>query len=127
MIQSYREGWCSLIASVVGRLLWLSDCLIAWLQIRGAAEYKALGAAWRESLLADVEDAQCTLLSVTQLAPDEVRDRDDFSRTSIYDKFSGPVKITAHLDDISHSKAKSGTHWLNGWTYRVLSMQIRPD
>ena len=42
-------------------------------------------------------------------------------RTSIYDKYSGSMKITTHLDRISHCKTASGTNWSNGWTYRVFT------
>ena len=31
----------------------------------------------------------------------------------IYDRYSGSMKITTHLDHISHCK----TSWSNGWTY----------
>ena len=35
-------------------------------------------------------------------------------RTSIYDKHSGSIKITAHLDHISHYKTSSGTDRSDG-------------
>jgi len=43
----------------------------------------------------------------------------DLIRTSIYDKSSGSIKITTHLDRISHCKTSSGTNWSNSWTCRV--------
>ena len=42
----------------------------------------------------------------------------NFIRTSIYDKYSGSMKITTHLDPISHCKTLSHTNWSNRWTYR---------
>ena len=41
------------------------------------------------------------------------------SRTSMYDKYSGSMKITTHLDRISHCETASGANWSNRWTYRV--------
>ena len=41
----------------------------------------------------------------------------DFIRMSIYDNYSGSIKITTHLDHIRHCKTASGTNVLNGWTY----------
>jgi len=35
-------------------------------------------------------------------------------RTSVYDKYSGSRKITAHIDHICHCKKASGTHRLDG-------------
>jgi len=45
----------------------------------------------------------------------------NFIQTIIYEKYSGPMKITTHLDHISHCKTASGTNWSNKWTYRVSS------
>ena len=33
------------------------------------------------------------------------------ARTSIYDKYSGSIKITTYMDPMSHSKASLGTNW----------------
>ena len=51
----------------------------------------------------------------------------NFIRTSICDKYSGSIKITSHLDHISHWKTASGTNWSNRWTYRVLITITRRD
>jgi hypothetical protein len=51
----------------------------------------------------------------------------DITRTSICDKYSGFMKITTHLDHISHCKTASGTNWSTGWTYRVFIMNTRSD
>jgi len=41
----------------------------------------------------------------------------DLIRTSIYDKYSGPMKITADLDRISHCKISYGTNGrIDGYT-----------
>ena len=40
-------------------------------------------------------------------------------QTSVCDKYSGSIKITTHLDHISHCETESGTNSLNRWTYRV--------
>ena len=49
------------------------------------------------------------------------------SMKSIYDKRSGSITITTHLDRISHCETASGTNWSNRWTYRVLIMNTRRD
>ena len=38
---------------------------------------------------------------------------------SIQDKHAGSIKVTTHLNHISHCQAASGTGWLNRWTHRV--------
>ena len=40
-------------------------------------------------------------------------------RTSIYDKYSGSMKIPAHLDHTSNCRTSSRTTWSNRWTCRV--------
>ena len=57
----------------------------------------------------------------------DLRPRGNFIRTSIHDKFSGSIKITTHLDHISHCKTACGTNWLNRWTYRVFIQNTRRD
>jgi hypothetical protein len=52
---------------------------------------------------------------------------EDFIRTGIYDEYSGLMKITTHLDHISHCKTVSGTNWSNRWTYRVFIINTRRD
>ena len=52
--------------------------------------------------------------------------RPNLIRTSIEDKYSGSMKLTAHLD-ISPCKTASGTNWSNGWTYRVFIINTRRD
>ena len=37
----------------------------------------------------------------------------DFIRTSTCDEYPGFMKITAHLDHISHCKTAFGTNWSN--------------
>ena len=34
-------------------------------------------------------------------------------RRSIYNEYSGSIKIATHLDHISHCKASSGSNWSN--------------
>ena len=48
-------------------------------------------------------------------------------RTRIYDEYSGSMKITTHLDHISHCKTASGTYWSNRWTNRVATIGTCPD
>ena len=48
-------------------------------------------------------------------------------RTSIYDEYSGAIKITTCLDHICRCKTASGTNWLNGRTYRVFFIHARRD
>ena len=38
-------------------------------------------------------------------------------RTSMHDKYSGSMKITTHLDHISHCKIASGQKGSNAWKY----------
>jgi hypothetical protein len=40
---------------------------------------------------------------------------------------AGSMKITTHLDPISHCKMASGTNSSNRWTYRVFIMNTRLD
>ena len=49
----------------------------------------------------------------------------NFIQTSIYEKYSGSMKITPHLDHIRHCKTASGTNWSNRWTYRVFMINTR--
>ena len=51
----------------------------------------------------------------------------DCIRTSIYDKYSGSLKLTSHLYHVSHCTTASGTHWSNRWTYRVFVISTRRD
>ena len=51
--------------------------------------------------------------------------RKDLIRTSIYDNYSGAMKITTHLNHISHCKSAAGTNWSNRWTYCVCIMNTR--
>ena len=51
----------------------------------------------------------------------------DLARTSIYDKFSGLMKVDTHLDHISRCKAAFGTNCSNKWTYRVFIVKTRRD
>ena len=46
---------------------------------------------------------------------------------TIYHKYSGSMKITTHLDDISHCKTTYGTSWGNGWAHRVFVTNTRRD
>ena len=47
--------------------------------------------------------------------------------TSIYDKHSGLMKITARPDHISHGQTASGKKSMNRWTSRVLITHTRRD
>jgi len=46
---------------------------------------------------------------------------------SIYNNYSGSIKITIRLDHISHCKKASSKSWSNGWTYRVFIINTRRD
>ena len=48
-------------------------------------------------------------------------------RTSIYDKYSGSVKITTQLDHIGHCKTAYATNWSKRWNYRVFIRNTRRD
>ena len=48
----------------------------------------------------------------------------DIIRTSMYNTYSGSLKITSHLDHIGHCERSSGTDWSNRWTYRVFIIHI---
>ena len=37
------------------------------------------------------------------------------------------MKITSHLDHISHCNTASGTNWSNRWTCRVSNIKTRRD
>ena len=45
----------------------------------------------------------------------------------VYDRYSGSIKITSHLDFISQCRATPGTHWSRRWTIRVFVINIRHD
>jgi hypothetical protein len=49
----------------------------------------------------------------------------DLIWTSVYDKYSGSMKITTHLDHIGHCKATLGSNWSNRWMYRVFFIGTR--
>ena len=51
----------------------------------------------------------------------------DFIRTSVYDENSGSMKITTHLDHITHCRAAYGADWSNRWTYQVSIINTRHD
>ena len=51
----------------------------------------------------------------------------EFIRTSVYEKYSGSIKITTHLDHISHFKTTSGTDWSKILTYQVFIIVTRRD
>ena len=44
-----------------------------------------------------------------------------------YDTYSGSMRITTHLDPISHFKTASGINWSNRWTYRAFIKDTRRD
>jgi len=48
-------------------------------------------------------------------------------RAIIFYKYSGSMKITTHLDHISHCKTASGTNWSNRWTSRVFIINTHRD
>ena len=48
-------------------------------------------------------------------------------RMIVYDEYSGSMKITSHLDHVSHCKTASGTNWSNRWTSRVSMINTRPN
>ena len=50
----------------------------------------------------------------------------DFIRTSVDNKYSDSMKITATLDHISHCKAASSISWSNRWTYKLVE-QMEPE
>jgi len=66
-------------------------------------------------------------LRVTKMKKSLATCRTHFTRTSIYDKYSGSMTITTRLDHISHCKTASGTNWSNTWTYRVCIINTRRD
>jgi len=51
----------------------------------------------------------------------------NLTRTSICDKYSDSVKITTHLNHISHCKTASGTNRSNRWTDRIFIINTRRD
>ena len=51
----------------------------------------------------------------------------DLIWTSVYDKCSGSMKITTHLDHISHYTTASDTIWAKRWTYRIFGINTRRD
>ena len=51
----------------------------------------------------------------------------DFIRTSMYDAYSGLIKINVRLEHTSHGRSAPGTTWSNGWTYRVFIINTRND
>jgi len=70
----------------------------------------------------------CGFLKIVFLDIGQVScDACDLIRTSIYDKYSGSMKITTRLDQISHRKISSGTNWSNSWTYRVFLINTHRD
>ena len=51
----------------------------------------------------------------------------DLIRMSFYDAYTGSMKFTTQLDDISHCKITSGTNWSDRRTYRVRIIHTRRD
>ena len=45
----------------------------------------------------------------------------------MHDKYSGLMKVTTHLDHMSHCKTASCKNWSNRWTYRVFFINARRD
>ena len=62
----------------------------------------------------------------TTLPPSE-HSHKAFIWTSIFDKYSGAMKVATRLDRISHCKSSSDPHWSKRWTYRVLIMNTHRD
>ena len=76
------------------------------------------------------ETASFIVRALTDKARSVQRNRErmaiDLIRTSFYDRHSGSMKISTHLDRISHCEKKaSGTNKSNGWTYRVSNIKAR--
>ena len=55
------------------------------------------------------------------------RGQGDLIRTIVYDKYSGSMKITTHLDHTSHFKIVSGTKWSSRWTYPTFTINTHRD
>ena len=51
----------------------------------------------------------------------------NFMRTSIYDHYSGPMKIATRLNDMSGCQTASGTVFSNRGIYRVFIINTRRD
>ena len=65
-----------------------------------------------------VRDAQRADLEVGEV---------DLIRTSFHGKYWGSIKITTHVDHISHCRIASGKNWWNRWTYRLFITNTRSD
>ena len=48
-------------------------------------------------------------------------------RTSIFDTYAGPIKITTRLDHINRCETASGTSWSNGWICQDFFINTRRD
>ena len=48
-------------------------------------------------------------------------------RTSVYDKYSGSMKMATHLDHVGRCKTASGMNLSNRWTYQVFIINTRRD
>ena len=62
-----------------------------------------------------------------QCARPSPRSSPAFIGASVYDEYSGSIKITTHLGHISHCETASGTNRSNRWTQRVLIINTRRD
>ena len=51
----------------------------------------------------------------------------DLVRTSIYEKYSGSMKIATRLDHIRNRKTASGANWSKRRTYRLFIINTRPN
>ena len=47
--------------------------------------------------------------------------------TNIHDRYSGPIKISTHLDHLSNHKTASDTNWSNTWTHPAFIISPRRD
>jgi len=57
-------------------------------------------------------------------APRDMSRPEDLIRASICDKYPGSMKLTTHLDHISHCETSSGTNGPNRWTTWWMSMDV---
>ena len=81
------------------------------------------------SLRLRLEGEDCKLLEPEKrlaLPSEEVFTR-NLIRVSIHEKISGSIKVTTHLNHISHCKTYYGKRWSNRWTYQVSLMNAVRD
>ena len=74
-----------------------------------------------------IVEARPLLVIVGGMSKESHPQKVDLIRTCIYEKHSGIMKITTHLNRTSHCKTSAGTNLSDRWTYRVFTIDTLRD